>query len=40
MNEIRFARLRPDAALPTRRHADDAGLDLYAVEEEIGRAHV
>ncbi|WP_349239817.1 dUTP diphosphatase [Patulibacter sp. SYSU D01012] len=25
-------RLRPDAVLPLRQHADDAGLDLHAVE--------
>lgn len=32
METIRFARLRPDALLPTRKHPLDAGLDLYAVE--------
>ena len=32
MESIRIARLRPDAQIPTRKHAADAGLDLYAVE--------
>ena len=32
MNQIRVARLHPDAILPTRKHATDAGLDLYALE--------
>jgi dUTP pyrophosphatase len=30
--ELRFARLREDAVLPTRAHEGDAGLDLYAAE--------
>ena len=29
---MRVARLRPDAILPTRAYAGDAGLDLYACE--------
>ncbi len=33
MNRIRIARLRPGAVLPTRKHPQDAGLDLYAAEE-------
>ena len=32
MEKLQIARLRPDAYLPTRKHAEDAGLDLYAVE--------
>lgn len=30
--QLRFARLNEQATLPTRAHAGDAGLDLYAVE--------
>ncbi len=30
--QIKVARLRPDAVLPTRAYAGDAGFDLYAVE--------
>ena len=30
--ELRVARLREDAVLPTRAHEGDAGLDLYACE--------
>ncbi len=33
MQRIRVARLREDARLPTRKHPDDAGIDLYAVEK-------
>lgn len=29
---LKVARLRPDARLPTKAHADDAAFDLYAVE--------
>lgn len=32
MSPLRVRRLRPDACLPTRAYAGDAGLDLYAVE--------
>jgi dUTP pyrophosphatase len=30
--ELRVARLKPEATLPTRAHEGDAGLDLYACE--------
>jgi dUTP pyrophosphatase len=30
--QLRFARLKEDALLPTRAHEGDAGLDLYAAE--------
>ena len=33
MDSIRIARLRPGAVLPTRKHPQDAGLDLYAAEQ-------
>lgn len=32
MGALQVRRLRPDALLPRRAHAGDAGLDLYAVE--------
>lgn len=32
MSELRVARLSPDATIPTRANAGDAGLDLYAAE--------
>ena len=32
MKTIRIARLRPNAILPSRKHPQDAGLDLYAAE--------
>ena len=31
--ELRIAKLKPEAALPTRAHDGDAGLDIYACEE-------
>lgn len=31
--ELRIKKLHPDAKIPTRAHADDAGLDLYCYEE-------
>ncbi|MDE2510708.1 MAG: dUTP diphosphatase [Elusimicrobia bacterium] len=33
MNELPLRRLDPAAVLPTRAHADDAGLDLYGLED-------
>jgi len=33
MQTIRVARLRDDAFIPTRKHAEDAGMDFYAVEK-------
>ncbi|MBQ6341783.1 MAG: hypothetical protein IJI41_01535 [Anaerolineaceae bacterium] len=32
MDKIKAARLQANAILPTRKHADDAGIDFYAVE--------
>jgi dUTP pyrophosphatase len=32
---LRVRRLDPQAVLPTRAHAGDAGLDLYAVEDQL-----
>jgi len=39
METIFVARLRNDAKLPTRKHPEDAGLDVYAVEPVIIQAH-
>ena len=33
MNELPMRRLDPAATLPTRAHPDDAGLDLYGLED-------
>jgi len=33
MQQIRIALIHPQAKAPTRKHASDAGLDLYACEE-------
>lgn len=33
--EIRVKKLHPDAVIPTKAHADDAGFDLVAVEDVI-----
>lgn len=33
MKTIKAARIKPDAILPTRKHAADAGLDFYALNE-------
>lgn len=33
LNELRTQRLDPRAILPVRAHADDAGLDLHALEQ-------
>lgn len=32
---LRAKKISPDATLPTRAHPDDAGLDLYALEDGI-----
>jgi dUTP pyrophosphatase len=34
-NSLRIRRLDPRAVVPTRAYADDAGLDLYAVEDAL-----
>lgn len=33
INSIDILRVSPDAVLPTRAHSDDAGLDLYSLED-------
>lgn len=33
MNVLKFKRLHEDAILPTRNNEDDAGLDIYALED-------
>lgn len=33
--EIEIQRLTPDARLPTRAHPEDAGMDLYGIEEVV-----
>jgi dUTP pyrophosphatase len=38
-SEIQILRLSPEATLPTRAHADDAGLDLYALEDVLLDSH-
>lgn len=40
---LRIKKMNPDAVLPTRAHADDAGLDLYSLEDgilEVGQGKV
>ena len=39
METLRIARLRPDAVLPTRKHPNDAGIDLYAVDADTIPPH-
>lgn len=39
MDTIRVAKVRPNAVCPTRKHADDAGMDLYAAEDKVIPAH-
>lgn len=33
MEVLKFKKLHDDAILPTRKHGDDAGLDIYALED-------
>lgn len=35
MNTLKIKKLHPDAIIPTRAHATDAGLDLYALEDAL-----
>ncbi len=39
MKTIKIARLHPNATLPTRKHASDAGLDIYANETTVIPPH-
>jgi dUTP pyrophosphatase len=39
MNEIKVARIKPDAILPTRNNETDAGLDLYSYYDYIIKNH-
>lgn len=39
MKTIRIARTRPNAVLPTRKHPQDAGIDLYAAEAALIPPH-
>ena len=33
--KLEIKKINPDAVLPTRAHADDAGLDLYSLEDAL-----
>lgn len=35
MSTLKLQKLRPDAVVPTYAHADDAGMDLYAVQRVV-----
>lgn len=39
LSRLRFARLRPDAQRPTRKHPQDAGADVYAAQSVRIAAH-
>ena len=39
MENIRIARVREHATIPSRKHPADAGIDLYAAEETFVPAH-
>lgn len=39
MKTIKIARIQPNATLPTRKHASDAGLDIFANESIVIPAH-
>ena len=39
MKTIKAAKLHPDAILPTRKHADDAGIDFYALNPVVIPPH-
>jgi dUTP pyrophosphatase len=34
-DRLRVKRMHPEAVLPTRAHADDAGMDLYSLEDVV-----
>ena len=36
---IKAAKIHPDAILPTRKHADDAGIDFYALNSTVISPH-